>query len=72
MRRTRRLGVRCRCSLLLNQVGHLSLVKSGCDAADFIFDVPLLDCREMSDGDRQEVPWSLLSKKLLPLRSGSL
>jgi len=42
MRRTRRLGVRCRCSLLLNQVGHLALVKSGCDAADFIFDVPLL------------------------------
>ncbi len=72
MRRTRRLGVRCRCSLLL-QVGHfLSLVKSGCDAADFIFDIPSLDCREMPDGDRQGVPWSLLSKKLLPLRSGSL
>jgi hypothetical protein len=32
---------------LLDQVAHfLSLMKSGCDAADFIFDIPSLDCRE--------------------------
>jgi hypothetical protein len=30
------------------QIAHfLSLVKSGSDAADFIFDIPSLDCRKM-------------------------
>jgi hypothetical protein len=50
MQRIRMLGVRCECSLLLDQVAHfLSFVKSGCDAADFIFDIPPLDCREMPE-----------------------
>jgi len=46
--------------------------KPGCDAADFIFDIPSLDCREMPDVIVRGVPLSLMSKKLLPLRSGSL
>jgi hypothetical protein len=44
------LGARCGRGLLLDQVAHfLSFVKSGCDAADFIFDIPMPDCREMPD-----------------------
>jgi hypothetical protein len=50
---------------LLNQIGHFrSLVKSGCDAADFIFDIPSLDWREMPGTMIVKgVPWSPLSKK---------